>query len=324
MEKKREEFRNYLDRSGAIDNLTQALIKLYEQKHKPQDAVKFLRQEMCADCHDEDQYKLLEADLEHANRKICQLEREISKLKGSLRRSPSEVQLALETGYEEMILAGSENSMLKQILTREIIENSKDLRTIFKGTLLDCIQSGFEYLDSPIGAFACDHNAYEVFADLFDPLIEKLHGFTKEDKHPELNWDESCKIPELDDNFVKSIEISCIRNIADYPFSPIMTFDHYDEIMKRFIAVVKCMCTGNLKGRFYELETMCDETRKSLIDNKMFFKDDCPLLKAANVYRFWPSGRGIFVNESNNFYIFCNQKDHLKFFVRELSGNMRK
>lgn len=324
LEKKREEFRRYLEATGAVDNLTAALIKLYEQKNKPQDAVKFLRREMCTDCHDEDQYQLLEADLEAANRKICQLERELLRLKGSLRKTSSEVQLALERGYEELILAGDPEAGLRKVLTKELINKLKEERTVFKGTLLDCIQAGLEYLDTPNGAFACDLDAYFVFSDLFNPIIENLHQFKPEDKHPALNWDESCKIPEFDGKFVKSIEISCIRNIAEYPFAPIMSFENYDEIQKRLIAVVKCLCTGGLKGKFYDLENMSNETRNFFIDNKIMFKDDCPLLKAANAYRFWPTGRGIYINESKNFYIWCNQKDHLKLVVKELSGNMRK
>ncbi|XP_070500123.1 arginine kinase-like [Chironomus tepperi] len=323
LEKKREDFRRYLEATGAVDNLTKALIKLYEQKNKPQDAVKFLRREMCLECHDEDQYKLLEADLEAANMKICQLERELLRLRGSLRRTASEVQLALERGYEEMILAGDSEAGLRKVLTREMIDNLKEVRTVFKGTLLDCIQAGLEYLDAPIGAFACDFDAYFVFSDLFNPIIEELHQFKADDKHPELNWDETCKIPQFDDQYVKSIEISCIRNIAEYPFAPIMSFENYDEIQKRFVGVVKCLCTGGLKGKFYDLDSMPNETRKSFIDNNIMFKDDCPMLKAANVYRFWPTGRGIYINESKNFHVWCNQKDHLKFFVKELSGNMR-
>ena len=35
----------------------------------------------------------------------------------------------------------------------------------------DVIQSGVENLDSGIGIYAPDAEAYEVFADLFDPVI---------------------------------------------------------------------------------------------------------------------------------------------------------
>lgn len=42
-----------------------------------------------------------------------------------------------------------------------------------------------ENLDSGVGVYAPDAEAYMVFADLFDPIIEDYHsGFKKTDKHP--------------------------------------------------------------------------------------------------------------------------------------------
>lgn len=325
MEKKRTEFRNYLESAGAIDNLTKALIKLYEQKSKPQDATKFLRKEMCETCHDEEDYEILAADLNEANKKICQLERELARLKGSIRRSPSEIEIALTKGFDELSAsASSDESMLKKLLTKEILDASKELKTSFKGTLLDCIQSGLELLDSSIGIYACDPDAYTVFADLFDPLIEQLHGFKKEDKHPDLNWNESCKLPEFEGDYVKSIEISCIRNVEGFPFAAIMTIDQYEEILKKLANVTRCLCSGGLKGKLYPIEGMSDETRKSLIDSNMMLKSDNTQLKAANAMRFWPSGRAIYENEAKTFYIWCNYEDHFKFIVKECNGNLSK
>ena len=37
-------------------------------------------------------------------------------------------------------------------------------------------QSGVENLDSGIGVYAPDAEAYDVFAPLFDPIIEEYHG----------------------------------------------------------------------------------------------------------------------------------------------------
>ena len=42
-----------------------------------------------------------------------------------------------------------------------------------------------ENLDSGIGVYAPDAEAYAVFADLFDPIIEEYHGgFGRDQKHP--------------------------------------------------------------------------------------------------------------------------------------------
>ena len=42
-----------------------------------------------------------------------------------------------------------------------------------------------ENLDSGVGIYAPDAEAYSVFADLFDPIIDDYHGgFGKTDRHP--------------------------------------------------------------------------------------------------------------------------------------------
>lgn len=40
-------------------------------------------------------------------------------------------------------------------------------------------------MDSSVGIYAPDADAYKVFADLFNPIIEDYHvGFKATDKHP--------------------------------------------------------------------------------------------------------------------------------------------
>ena len=84
MEQKRDAFRNYLKQAGAIDTLTKALIKLYEEPKKPEDAVKFIRKNMCESCPDDEQFPILQAELAEANMKIIELQKEIVILKGNV------------------------------------------------------------------------------------------------------------------------------------------------------------------------------------------------------------------------------------------------
>mmetsp|Transcript_14320 Transcript_14320/g.46843 ORF Transcript_14320/g.46843 Transcript_14320/m.46843 type:complete len:100 (+) Transcript_14320:59-358(+) len=42
-EKKKEEFRQYLERSGVIDALTKVLVGLYEEPEKPANAIDFVK-----------------------------------------------------------------------------------------------------------------------------------------------------------------------------------------------------------------------------------------------------------------------------------------
>lgn len=52
IELKRTEFRHYLEKSGVMDALSRALIKLYDEPNKPDDPVAFVRQHFIG--HDDD------------------------------------------------------------------------------------------------------------------------------------------------------------------------------------------------------------------------------------------------------------------------------
>ena len=43
VESKKEEFRKYLETSGAIDQLTRVLVQLYEEPEKPSNAIDFIK-----------------------------------------------------------------------------------------------------------------------------------------------------------------------------------------------------------------------------------------------------------------------------------------
>lgn len=59
--------------------------------------------------------------------------------------------------------------------------------------------AGLENHDSGVGIYAPDAEAYAVFADLFDPIIEDYHGgFKKTDKHPPKDWGDVDTLGNLD------------------------------------------------------------------------------------------------------------------------------
>ena len=44
---KKEEFRKYLEKAGVLDALTKTLVCLYEEPEKPNNALDFLRKNLC-------------------------------------------------------------------------------------------------------------------------------------------------------------------------------------------------------------------------------------------------------------------------------------
>jgi hypothetical protein len=278
---------------------------------------------MCEVCPDEETMKALERDLFDAEQKITGLEREISHIKGNLRRTPSEIELALEEGFKAMEANVECQSLLKKYLKKPILDGFKELRTQAKGTILDCIQSGLKNPESSVGVYACDPEAYTLFADLFDKIIEDYHGFTKENSQPDLSWGDVCQLPELDPDgkYIVSTRVRCGRSVEGYPFNPLIKLDQYEEIRNKLEKVCKCF-SGEYKGTFYELESMDKGLKTQLINDHYMYKEGDKYLEDANALRFWPDGRGIFVNDAKNFVIWCNEEDHLRIISMEMGGNL--
>lgn len=104
----------------------------------------------------------------------------------------------LETGYAKLAASDSK-SLLKKHLTKEIFDQLKTRKTSFGSTLLDVIQSGLENHDSGVGIYAPDAEAYTVFGELFDPIIDDYHGgFKSTDKHPPKDFGDVDSFGNLD------------------------------------------------------------------------------------------------------------------------------
>lgn len=209
-------------------------------------------------------------------------------------------------------------------MTREIFDQLKKLKTSFKSTLLDCIQSGFENHDSGVGIYAPDAEAYTLFAEIFDPIIEDYHkGFAKTDTHPPHNWGDLTTFEDLDPQkeFIISTRVRCGRSIEGYPFNPCLKEHQYSEIMEKVQNALECL-ENDYKGKFYPLEGMDKEIQQKLIDDHFLFKEGDRFLQSANASRFWPVGRGIFFNDSKTFLVWCNEEDHLRIISMESGGNL--
>lgn len=229
----------------------------------------------------------------------------------------------LEEAYSKFTVIDS-RSLLKKHLTRELFETLKTRRTANGSTLMDVIQSGLANPDSHVGVYAPDQDAYTVFAELFDPVIEEYHGnFSPGDTHPELDWGDPEELGNLDPEgkYVISTRIRCARSVQGYPLNPTMTEAHYRELEQKVYEILTSL-DGEVKGTYYTLGALDKQTRQQLIDEHFLFKEGDRFLEAAKANRYWPIGRGIFFNEEKTFLVWCNEEDHMRLISMEKTGNL--
>lgn len=118
----------------------------------------------------------------------------------------------LEAGFAKLAASDSK-SLLKKYLTKEVFDQLKTRKTSFGSTLLDIIQSGLENHDSGVGIYAPDAEAYTVFAEIFDPIIDDYHGgFKKSNKHPPKDFGDVDSFGNLDPtvSFYESFRVPLI------------------------------------------------------------------------------------------------------------------
>ncbi|XP_076629866.1 arginine kinase [Colletes latitarsis] len=230
---------------------------------------------------------------------------------------------ALEDAYSEYATIDS-GSLLKKHLSQAIFDNLKARVTSNGSTLMDVIQSGLKNPDSHVGIYAADQQAYDVFGDLFNPVIEEYHvNFASDDVHPDLDWGTPEELGDLDPDgkYVISTRIRCARSVEGYPLNPTMTKAHYIELERKVREALNSL-EGELKGSYYTLAAMDKETQQQLIDDHFLFKEGDRFLEAANSNRFWPAGRGIYFNEAKTFLVWCNEEDHMRLISMEKGGNL--
>jgi len=231
----------------------------------------------------------------------------------------------LEAGFQKLQGASDCKSLLKKYLNKEVYDACKSKKTALGATLLDCIQSGVENLDSGVGIYAPDAEAYTLFAPIFNPIIEDYHeGFKPTDKHPPTDFGDINKLVNVDPEgkYVVSTRVRCGRSLKGYAFNPCLTEANYKEMEDKVSAIFGTF-EGELKGKYHPLTGMDKATQQQLIDDHFLFKEGDRFLQAANACRYWPTGRGIYHNDAKTFLVWCNEEDHLRIISMQKGGDLK-
>ncbi len=218
------------------------------------------------------------------------------------------------------------NSLLAKYLNPKIWNKYKNTSDKHGFSFKQAIFSGCKNVDSGIGVYAGSHDSYKTFSDLFDKIILDYHGHKKSDKHicdvdyKKLNCPD---FPPDEDAMIKSTRIRVARNLADYPLGSGVSKEQRIEIEK-LVTTALDKFDGDLKGKYYSLEGMSQKDQDQLIADHFLFKKGDRFLEAAALNRDWPSGRGIFHNESKTFLVWVNEEDQLRIISMQNGSNIRE
>ncbi|KAJ7987061.1 hypothetical protein DPEC_G00334850 [Dallia pectoralis] len=196
------------------------------------------------------------------------------------------------------------NNCMAHALTPAIYAKLRDKVTPNNWTLDQCIQTGVDNPGHPfiktVGMVAGDEESYEVFADIFEPVIKDRHnGYDpKTMKHP-TDLDAS-KITNamFDERYVLSSRVRTGRSIRGLSLPPACSRSERREVERVTVQALAGL-KGDLAGRYYSLGDMNEKEQQQLIDEHFLFdKPVSPLLTAAFMARDWPDARGSSVSRA--------------------------
>nr|KAF6499509.1 creatine kinase B [Molossus molossus] len=224
----------------------------------------------------------------------------------------------------------SHNNHMAKVLTPELYAELRAKSTPSGFTLDDVIQTGVDNPGHPyimtVGCVAGDEESYDVFKELFDPIIEDRHGgYKPSDEHKtDLNPDNLQGGDDLDPNYVLSSRVRTGRSIRGFCLPPHCSRGERRAIEKLAVEALSSL-DGDLAGRYYALKSMTDAEQQQLIDDHFLFdKPVSPLLLASGMARDWPDARGIWHNDNKTFLVWINEEDHLRVISMQKGGNMKE
>ncbi|KAG8505274.1 LOW QUALITY PROTEIN: Creatine kinase U-type, mitochondrial, partial [Galemys pyrenaicus] len=191
------------------------------------------------------------------------------------------------------------NNCMASHLTPAVYARLCDKTTPTGWTLDQCIQTGVDNPGHPfiktVGMVAGDEETYEVFAELFDPVIQERHnGYDPRTMKHTTDLDASkIRSGYFDERYVLSSRVRTGRSIRGLSLPPACTRAERREV-ERVVVDALSGLKGDLTGRYYRLSEMTEAEQQQLIDDHFLFdKPVSPLLTAAGMARDWPDARGI-------------------------------
>ena len=208
------------------------------------------------------------------------------------------------------------DAIVKKYFQESIWKDFRPKKTKYEGRISHCIHSFYENEKEKIGLYACDSEAYILFAPLFSPILKEIHEI---EINPRLTFKHNYEIQDL--NWIKSPQLlSCIkqltisirRNLEEFPFLPLL-----DISTKRSIEAKVCSYLIERNETRFELSKLNASDKKILIDEGILIERSPSIeliIPTAKTYE----GTFIYFNQTKpSIYVTICNEDHVNIIVNE-------
>lgn len=221
--------------------------------------------------------------------------------------------------------------MLKMSLTQKYLP--KDCwewmvkRTSYGTNILDCCRSALQNPDSNVGLYAQDPECYDLFGEIFQPLISEYHKIESDKLRSvhDLGRHDICdELPENMISEILSTRVRVGRTVKGFPMAGKLTKQQRLTLETKIKEALSKL-TGELSGTYRSLCEMTQEERDFLVEEHLLFADaDDRFLEDAGGYHDWPSGRGMFMNDAKTFIVWVNEEDHIRLISMQNGPSLKE
>lgn len=171
----------------------------------------------------------------------------------------------------------------------------------------DVIRSGLQWPGSAIGIYAPDAQSYDVFHDLFDPVLARLQAPWLTDRS-----DLACLNPAA----VVSTRIRMARNLAGHVFPAGMSRSERLQADEKIRDACRHLMT-DFGGTITQLKDIAAQQLGTLISSQLAFGPQDKYMAAAGIHADWPHGRSVFnaQTDQQHLSVWINEEDHLRVAV---------
>jgi creatine kinase len=218
----------------------------------------------------------------------------------------------------------------------------KDRQTINGVTLERCIRPGLDIIGDPsvpmVGVVAGDAESYEIFGELFLPIISRRHAsYRLGAQHPtDLAVDKvTGRLIDPTGRYALSTQVRSCRNLHGLRLPPAFSPSERAEAELALSSALESFEDTDLCGEYLPLQGsmsypskpggMTEEQMAELERHQLFKEEPISDMRvSAGLLREWPQGRGVFIAQSRKFAAWCNYEDHLQVLSTDLGGDLRR
>mmetsp|Transcript_168199 Transcript_168199/g.540367 ORF Transcript_168199/g.540367 Transcript_168199/m.540367 type:complete len:981 (+) Transcript_168199:77-3019(+) len=204
-----------------------------------------------------------------------------------------------------------------------------------------CVKTCFDNKGHPmiktVGLVAGDESCYDVFRDMFDPVIRLRHpqfdGSTDHFSEMDLEQVSDTLLDRSAADRAVSVCVRISRNLRDLRMPPACSLEQRREV-ETLVAQALTTLPDDLQGKYYPLvgstshpplpNGMSEAEEHQLRDEQLLFDEpDSHVLSAAGFCRDWPDARGVFVDAMHTTVMWVNEVDHIRMAVMQSGGDLK-